>query len=176
MTSNIITHIKEVESLKDSGLSEEVAIQLFQVLTKRFEIIAGGVELSDFQRSLLDLRKHERRSFRDTIDGTCAEFPSPINTLSWRQVKYEPVRITRCVVCSAYFYDASRNGRKGTCYNGYCSDEYEVRRGRDGTIIDPVYHRKVNEEYIDFSPAADDKKGHALLNEAEMTAWRNFIN
>lgn len=164
------SYIKEVKRIIDEGIPSEVAIQLFQVLTERFEDISSDPDICEFQRKLLDLRKHERKFFRQVIDEVCSEFSFPIK-LSWRNVKFEPIRINRCVICGDCFYDVSRNGKKITCYNGgRCEHEYEVRRHREGTLIDPIYKRRFEEIPIDMSPGEGDTEGWAKLNEMEMTA------
>lgn len=164
---------KEVTAVIAAGVPAEDVILLYQELTERFERVAGRPELTDFRRNLLDQRKHHRGLFHYEIDDVCRSLPWLPVRLTWREVKYEPLRIRRCAVCSSYFYDASRNGRTLTCYTNYCRTEYERRKRRPGTIIDPVYYRSVEEIPVDFSPAEDDAYGHALLNKVEMTAWRD---
>ncbi|MEI3596744.1 MULTISPECIES: CGNR zinc finger domain-containing protein [unclassified Oceanobacillus] len=165
------SYVKEVERLENEGIPAEAAVQLFQVLTERLEDVSSSPEVDEFQRKLLDLRKHDRRYFRQVIDDVCSEFPFPI-PLNWRNVKFEPIRINRCELCGNYFYDVSRNGKKITCYNGgRCEHEYEVRRHREGTLLDPIYKRRKEEIPIDMSPSEDDSEGWAELNEMEMTAF-----
>jgi hypothetical protein len=165
-------YVKEVEGLVNEGLTEEMAVQTFQMLVNRFGDAMHKPELEDFRAAIAETRKSERWYFRQVIDEGCAMFPFPME-MSWRNVKFEPKRVKRCEVCSDYFYDVSRNGGKITCFNnGICDHEYEIRRKRGGTILEPAYRRRVNEIPIDFSPAEDDKQGNAILNEVEMAAWR----
>ncbi|WP_042224135.1 hypothetical protein [Oceanobacillus manasiensis] len=163
---------KEVTAVIDAGLPADATVQLFQVLTNHFAETDHCPEVYEFRDVLLAKRKYSRRKFHRSIDEVCAHYPLPVK-LTWRQVKYEPKRIRRCAVCSDYFYDVSRNGRSATCFNGLCPKYYEQRRKRAGTIIDPVYRRRVDEVLVDFQPGEHDKRGHAVLNEVEMTAVRN---
>jgi hypothetical protein len=166
------SYVKEVNTLISEGLTEKMAEQTFQMLVNRFGDEMHKPELEDFRAEVLKARKEQRAYYRSIIDRGCGAYPFPIE-MTWRNVKFEPKRIKRCEVCSDYYYDVSRNGGSVTCFNnGVCAHEYELRRKRAGTIIDPVYRRTVQEIPIDFSPAEEDKQGNAILNEVEMTAWR----
>ena len=162
---------KEVETVTNALGSQRTAIQLYQFLTEHFERMNGHPETSVFRQRLFDLHKEERAYFRSIIDEKCEEYY--LDMLSWRNVKYKPERVKRCEVCYNYFYDVSRNGRSKTCFNGgHCEREYEVRRGRGGTIQEPEYSRSVNIEFIDMQPDANDKEGQAKLLEMEKARQR----
>jgi hypothetical protein len=170
------SYVKEVNSLISEGLTEQAAVQTFQVLVNRFGDEMHNPELEDFKEEVARARKEQRAYYRSIIDESCSRYPFPIE-MSWRNVKFEPKRIKRCEVCADYYYDVSRNGGSLTCFNnGICAHEYELRRKRAGTIIDPVYKRNVQEIPVDFSPAEDDEQGHAILSEVEMGAWRHRQN
>ncbi|MGP4072640.1 hypothetical protein ACTWQB_08815 [Piscibacillus sp. B03] len=192
------SYVKEVQAVINEGLPEEVAIELFQALTEQFEGVDGHAETEQFKQNLLHYRKYDLVGFRRNIDKVCQDNPLPIK-LNWRKVKYQPKRIKRCEICGYYFYDVSRNGRKLTCdrYGEYfrfdftnrtyryyykngvrlsdCAAEYERRR-RTGSVLYPNSNRKPYEVLIDFQPSENNKQGHALLNEVEMTAWKNRLN
>ncbi|SFK12261.1 hypothetical protein SAMN04487936_107203 [Halobacillus dabanensis] len=166
-------YVREVQDLIDEGIPEDVAVQVYQFLVERFERAHHKPEVKDFRAELSELHKSERRYFRDCVDDWLSDMPFPIE-LTWREVKFKPNRISRCEICSDYFYDVSRNGRKVTCYKGsYCEHEYEVRRKRPGTVIDPIYKRKVNEVSVDMAPDKSDKRGNAALTEMERAAWED---
>jgi hypothetical protein len=168
-----LTYVKEVEQLIGEGLNEQAAVQTFQMLVNRFADEMHQPEVEDFREAIASTRKAQRAYYRSIIDEGCGAFPFPIE-MSWRNVKFEPKRIKRCAICSDYYYDVSRNGGSVTCYNnGICAYEYEIRRKRAGTVLEPAYRRKVQEIPTDFSPKADDAQANAFLNEVEMTAWRN---
>jgi len=170
------SYVKEVERLIEEGLNEQVAVQTFQMLVNRFADDMHRPELEDFREAIASTRKEQRAYYRSIIGEGCGAFPFPIE-MSWRNVKFEPKRIKRCSICSDYYYDVSRNGGSVTCYNnGVCAHEYEIRRKRAGTVLEPAYRRKVQEIPTDFSPAQDDDYGNAFLYEVEMTAWRHRQN
>src|SRR5699024_251790 len=192
-----MSHIKEVETLKQDGLPEQAAVEIFQAITERFDEIHAQPELGEFRQELLDLRKHERKEFRKVIDDICDKVNTaatmPVK-LNWRNVRYEPGHVKRCEVCGDYFYDVSRNGRKLTCdakgvyytfdltnreYRYYhkngtklsvCATEYE-KCSRTGSILYPVSKRNPNEVLFDPQPAKNDAQGHAIQNEVNETAW-----
>lgn len=190
-----MAHIKEVQDVIDEGISEPRAELLYQVITEKFEEICGQIETDDFQRSILDIRKNERPYFREVIDDVCNRYTFSAG-LNWRNLKYEPIRIQRCQICGDYFYDISRNGKKLTCSKGgvyqtfdvtnrkyryfhkngkrlsVCGALYEQRR-RAGSVLYPESKRNPNEVLTDFNPDENDKKGHAWLNEVELTAWKS---
>ncbi|MBU8730454.1 hypothetical protein KM915_10350 [Cytobacillus oceanisediminis] len=169
------SYVKEVERLIEEGLNEQVAVQTFQMLVNRFADDMHRPELEDFKLEIAKARKDDRAFYRSIIDEGCGAFPFPIE-MSWRNVKFEPKRVKRCAICSDYYYDVSRNGGSVTCYNnGICANEYEIRRKRAGTILEPAYRRKVQEIPTDFSPKADDAQANAFMNKVEMTAWRNRV-
>ncbi len=162
-------YVKEVQDVINEGLTDEVAVLLYQVLVERFERMSGHAETEEFQASLAELHKTERRFFRDWI----FRFPLPVS-LTWREVKFKPQRVRRCEICGDYFYNASRNGKRVTCYKGdRCEREYEVRRKRPGTVIDPIYKRRVHEVPVDMAPDKRDNVGNAILTEMELTAWES---
>ncbi|ARI78238.1 hypothetical protein [Halobacillus mangrovi] len=170
-----MSYVKEVHELIDDGLNEETAVQAFQVLTLIFDEEFSIPHLEEFRMELRQWQKHRRKNFRNIIDRFGEKYPFPIE-LTWRNVKFKPKRVKRCAICSNYYYDVSRNGRKLTCFNnGICEHEYEVRRKRKGPVLEPIYRRRVEEVPLDFSPAKEDARQHALLYETEITAWRNGI-
>lgn len=170
-----MSYVKEVRELIDDGLNEEAAVQAFQVLTLKFDEDFSIPQTEEFREELRKCKKHRRRQFRDVIDKFGEKYPFQME-ITWRNVKFEPKRVKRCAICSEYYYDVSRNGRKLTCFNnGICEHEYEIRRKREGDVIDPIYKRRVEEIPIDFSPSNQDAQQTALLEEVELTAWRDRI-
>lgn len=167
------SYVGEVQHVIDEGVPEEIAIELYNVLTEKFEKMYRSPPETEYLREdVASLRKNERRTFRDIIDETCARYPLPVD-ITWRELKYVPERITRCEVCMRYFYDVSRNGRRLTC-SEECNRNYRNYTRTGGTVMDPIYSRNVQEVPIDFSPASDDEVGNAMLDEVEMTRQRRL--
>ncbi|WP_269409621.1 hypothetical protein [Lentibacillus daqui] len=160
-----MAYVKEVQSVIDAGVSEEIAIALYDLITAEFEYIAEHPETEQFRSRIASIRKHELAFFRSIIDGACAKYPLPVE-LNWRKVIFKPKRVTRCEVCMNYFYDVSRNGRSLTC-SKQCARNYRNYTRTGGTAIDPRYSRQVQEIPVDFSPDSDDEFGHAMLDEVE---------
>lgn len=163
-----MNYVSEVQNVIDAGLPEQVAVGLYNVITEKLERISGHPETNIFRARVKELKKEELGYFHVTIDAICKQYPLPIK-VDWRLLKYEPERITRCEVCSRYFYDVSRNGRSLTCSDDCQADYYRFTR-TGGTAIDPIYSRNVQEIPIDFSPSSDDALGYAMLNKVEDVA------
>lgn len=155
-------YVKEVQKVINAGVSEEIAIALYDLITAEFEYIAEHPETEQFRNRIANMRKYELHTI---IDKACDRYPLPVE-LNWRKAKYDPKRITRCEVCMNYFYDVSRNGRKLTC-SEQCQRNYYNYIRTGGTAIDPIYSRQIQEIPTDFSPASDDPEGNAKLDEME---------
>lgn len=169
-----ISYVKEVQDVIDLGIiNAEQTMIIYNELIRKFDT---SPDASQTQASIYKLRKNERNYYHELIDEVCKRYDE---RLSWRQVKFEPSRVKRCVICQSYFYDVSRNGKRLTCdlsgeyrvfdktnriyryyhKNGvrlsFCAVEYDQRRRaapKDWTEEDIIYphsRRRVQEVGID---------------------------
>lgn len=167
------SYIKEVQSLIDEGLNEEITLALYKCMTDELHMVCGGAGKEEFRARVAELRKNERQYYHEVIDSVCNRYPFPIE-LSWRNFKYEPSRVGWCDICGDFFYDASRNGKSLSCRDHV--NEYRNRVRAGGDILFPISIRRRQEFLYDPQPGQGDIVGNAILNSVEMQAQANYRN
>ena len=186
------TEIEDV--IKLEILDEPTVLALYDDLADTFRSVAMTPHPHEAQARTLELRN--RKQYHAKIDEVEKEYDE---RLSWHSVRFRPKRIKRCIICQSWYYDRSRFNKNPACdkdgiyfehgryrHDKYgnklsvCEVEYDKRRRAAPTgewteedIIYPYSGRKVNEVLVDLQPSANDRRGHAILNEMN-EAWNDY--
>lgn len=174
------------ETIKLGIIDEPTVLEMYEDLVGSFSFMTAHPH--EAQARALELRKFNRTKYHAMIDEVVKEYNE---RLSWHNVKFNPRRIKRCIICQAWYYDRSRFNKNPACdklgvyyqhgryrHDKYgnklsvCEVEYDKRRRAAPTgvwteedIIWPYSGRSVREELVDMQPREDDYKGQSMLWE-----------
>jgi hypothetical protein len=182
----VANYVKEVQSIVDLGVPAEDVIKMFDAITDNFTEYYSVVDSDQFHEVIGDLRRTDKRWFRQIIDEVASEYG-----LSWREVKYEETRVKRCETCMSWFYGTARNGKTLTCERFGVFRRFNLTtrefyyREKDGRRLSecavkyelarrPV-KRRVNEVLYDPIPNRDATKEQAIKQSVE-EAYQRQLN